>query len=763
MADPTTPTTPAAQTVLPDITDVQASTAANNIYNQSIDDTNKGISDLSVSSLNYNSIMKITADTLGSATSQADKFGNFLAGLTKKVDVNGASFGLMSAAMIKTTEAFRGLGNVDTGRISNFTSQYTKLFEIIQNSPGTQAAKGAIDLITSGMDKAGATATQKQAALTEFKKGITGIATSFLMGADNTLNYQNALIQTAAAQGGMHDLLLQTGQGFQHLNDVTKKHIEIVGSAAEATNLMPNALEKYMSVLKDLPGGMLNFGKSVEVGTQKSSLLTATIQYATGAGRDYGEVIKDMSIAMNDYGMGHENALKFSARMSETSETLGARTEDVTAAIRTAADSFKSFVFGGANANDMTKGMSDSMESYVANLKSVGVPAKNAIAMFSSYTDNMKNMSDGQRAFLSESTGGPGGLMGAFQMEKLMTTDHKAYQAKMTEAFKKMAGGPLVSHEQAESSQGAAVQYKKQMQLLQGGALGSQYKDRGQAEAALEAMKKGTGLAGVAQGRTEDETIRAGRNIEDLSRTKISKMDIQAESVMLSGGVNNLKTMEDTMSAAKASGGSDTKGRGTNPIDKAELQSWGEEASRRLSGHAENPIAQLLKTTSGLPSSAVNSVSSLMQQFTSGKISDKEMRARSQADLSKISTTSKDKNEVNEANNALRIINSTSGDQFQSAKKELNNSKKVFRPGQYFTAGSQVGQSVNQPGNQSGNESGNESGGPGTAKANGSAIPVTLTGGSITVNFTGKCPHCGTNINSSEHAAVNSPASTKTM
>ena len=46
------------------------------------------------------------------------------------------------------------------------------------------------------------------------------------------------------------------------------------------------------------------------------------------------------------------------------------------------------------------------------------------------------------------------------------------------------------------------------------------------------------------------------------------------------------------------------------------------------------------------------------------------------------------------------------------------------------------------------------------AQTTGHPIPVTLVGSGLTVNFTGKCPHCGFGIHTTEQAAVQSAPST---
>jgi hypothetical protein len=282
-----------------------------------------------------------------------------------------------------------------------------------------------------------------------------------------------------------------------------------------ATGLDAEHMQSFMNVLKDLPGGMKNFGDSVLVGNENTSLLSAAIQYATGSGRDMKDVQNDMAEAMNAYGANTGQALQYSARMSEVSTTLNARLVDVQSAIAGSAEAFKSFVYGGVDVNQMTKGLSDAMEEYVSRLHSVGVPTKNAIEMAQNLQSQMSKLSMGQEAFMSAQTGGPGGLRGAFQIEDLMKTDPQAAMKKMEETIRKQMG-PIVSREQAKQSEGAAARYTMQQQMLLQGPMGAFVKDRQQAAAMQEAMATGKSLKPEDVKGKMDETIQNGRALEQM-------------------------------------------------------------------------------------------------------------------------------------------------------------------------------------------------------------------------------------------------------
>lgn len=736
MPDPVDPTVAAATTT----TNVNETVGA-------LEGLDQKYGEVSNSSLNFNDIQTSQIGIFDSLSNKIQSFSPLLSNLSTFSDTNTASFGLMSAALIKATESFKDFGNVDTTRLSTFSDQYKKLLTTIKDSPvGSTAAKVAMDALSGGLQKSGASSSELSRIMGDLKRGVVSTAESFLMGADNTLRYQNALIQTAAAQGSMQDLLSKTGAGFENLNQITKQHLEVMEASMGATNMDKDRIQQFMNVLKDLPGGMSNFGDSVEIAGQKTSLLTAAIQYAQGSGRSMADITKDMSKAMNDYGASNENALKYTARMSEMSETLGARTEDVQAAVGRSTDAFKSFVFGGIDVNQMTKGMTDSMEAYVSRLQSVGVPTKNAIEMAQNLQGTMSKLSVAQQSFMSSQTGGPGGIRGALQIEDLMKTDPAAAQKKMEETIRKMTG-PLVSREQAKQNEGMAARYEMQIQMLQQGPMGAAAKDPQQAAAMLEAMRTGGPLQVPEAKGTLEEATQRGQAIEQLSMTKVSQMNVQTDSVMLSGGVANLTTSQNMMTArsgAAAQGGTDGTGRGTNPEGVDRLRA-AQTANMHPSGTGSEKLLNNLNMAFGNAGSTMMDVArSAKEQFTQDTSTPGQLPAPSigATKTAAPSSPSLGLGRLGTAGYAPSM--KPAGADYTSAGRQVG---QALPSGPAATGASATARTAT-------------SAVSGTGPASAQPIPVMLAGGSaITVNFTGKCPHCGSNIHTSEQAAIQSPAS----
>lgn len=776
MADPTTPATP---TTAENTAQIEGTASA-------LGELNKNYTQATSSALDFNAVQQGQVSVFQDLNTQVQNFNTYLGALSTVNNTNTAGFGLMSAALIKTTESFKNFANVDTDRLSTFSDQYKRLLTTIKDSPvGSAAANVAIDGMKEAMEKAGMAAPKMGKVLSDLRKGFTDTAESFLMGADNTLRYENALLQTAAAQGGMQKLLEQTGTSFEHLNDVAGKQIEFMGKSAGATNSNKEQMEKYMSALKELPNGMSNFGESMEVAGQKTTFLTAAIQYAHGSGRDMAKITEDMSEAMNSYGTSAESALKYSAKMSQVSETLGAKVEDVRSAVNDSAEAFKSFVWGGVNADDMTQGLSDAMETYAKRLNGIGVPIKNAIEMSKNLQNQMSNMSVGQEALTSQMTGGPGGGRGALQLERLMKENPQEAMKKVDESIRKMMGGKLVTEKQAEGSDAAYSQFMKQTMLIQQ-FTGTQ--NRQQAESMSDAMASGKlDMSKIQQKGGLDETVKRGQAFEDLSRTKVSQMNVTTDSVMLSGGVANLSTQQDATAARSGrAGGSDGKGRGTNPDQQASIKQWSDDRTGGM--HMESAVKQLMNLATELPESLKSSVQSYGESLSNenpsknaeetealqekvkaaiaqgGSKSQMDAMRKLQGDLS---ATKPDA--ASGTSNGGPVLGGIFGG-FGQQDKGQKTVPGISSAAGYHPSGKQVGSVIPGLGGHSG--TGTIASTPGQGKRGAATLPglgggasgpiaVTLAPGSvITVQHTGTCPHCGRQSNTSEQARTTNAPST---
>jgi len=695
---------------------------------------------------------------------QLEKHGVTLDNISSKMSQNSAMFGLVTTATLGATKAFRDFTNIDSSSLTTFSDQAKTLFDTIQHAPvGSAASTLATEALTKMLGVAGKSGYEIKQVLAEAGTGITQFAQQLLISADNNLFLQNAMMQTAASGGGLQDFLKETGDNFEHLNDVTNKYGQVMMNSLGATGLGATetgrkSMESYVSMMSQLPGGMKNISDSMKLGTVETTVLTGAIQYAKGAGRSMADVTQDMAKAMNEYGMGAEAGLKYSARMSEVSETLHARLEDVRQAVGQSVDAFKGFVFGGIDAEAMTQNMSKAMQEYVQQLKNVGVPVQNAIKMGENYTDVMSKMSLGQKAFLSQSTGGPGGMMGAYQMEDLMVKDPKAARKKIEETIRKLTG-PIVSKEQAKHNQGAADRYTMQLQMLQQGPLGSQAKTQGEAEALLESMRPGAQIKTPnAPGQTLEQTVEAGKSLEQLSMTKVGQVNIQTQQVQFQAGMANFNALQDAMTARSGhAGGANGEGAGIN-LNRGSIADFQDQNEMASPDKQPGDIIKglMMSIKSAIPD--VGEVGSAYMEAVKGGNQDKirDSAGSVNAELAKKRASASSEPERAEVDRASKMF-------AQAMQATSQTGVKLFHPPpDQETAGAQVGRAISVNKSTSGGVHKVGESTAGTGAHQGSPIPVTLAGGSsITVNFVGKCQHCGHEIHDTAQTQVQNAASTR--
>lgn len=719
-------------------------------------------------------------------TTTLDSANTFLGGITDDAaskhlansQVISAGYGIVASAAVGARPAIQQATNAmgDFANMNTPTTKFKEVASIFESSTvGTLAYSASLTALKTMMDAAGMGSVPL---LDSFGKLTTAAKESiiaFSANADEIHKWGTGMLNVAGAGGSMQEFLKQAGSDLSNFNATALENLQVQNNSAFATGITTQQMQKYAQQIALIPGGLQHMSDTMQVAGGQTTILTAAIRYAHGSGREMAEVTKDMGHAVTEYGASMEKGLEFSAHMSEASETLGARLEDTRGALQGSMDAFKSYIHTGTDVSNMTKGMTDSMESYVSRLQSVGVPAKQAIDMFNDYTKSMANMTMGQKAFLSGQTGGPGGLRGALQMEDLMEKDPEAAQKKVMETMKKMMG-PIVSREQAEQSEGAAAQYQRQREMLKSGPLGAGIKDDQQASRMMEAFSKGQTISLEKKGGLE-ETEARGKSLEDLSRTKLDKGIFEIREAQLNIGKHGLDIEQNVGTAGQGSrGGIDA---GINVSGAKEIKEYTSKAEGRTISH-DDPIKEFGKLATSMPETLKDIIGSLTQNTS---MNEAQKRDAEIVAMKNVVATSKNKEEVSAASKFLEASSikptaSTDNKLYQPKDKSYYDaeslsagaqiSKEMSSPVKPTTAGAHVASAVTSgqaatslAGAGSGHASPAHVTGGVSAGTSSGPVPVSLVGGTITVNFTGKCQHCGNNIHSSEHAAVNNAASTK--
>lgn len=685
---------------------------------------------------------------------------DYMAGL----DRMGPQFASISAFALGAAESFRNLnGSVDSGKVNNYTDQWKQLVAQFDGSPAKiLASKEAMITFHSIMGKAGVSASGMTAAAAAMKDGLLDTATAILTNADNMRHLENAFIMTSASGGTMSEFLKDAGTHLENLSTMALKAAVAQNATQKATGATDKAMEDMLNNVKELPGGFLHMSDAMQGVSGDMTILTAAMQYADGAGRKQADVVDDMSQGMLEYGMSMPKSLEYSNQITAASEALGAKMGDVKAAVHYTTDAFKFQVFAGTDADKMTQGMTKSMEAYVTQLKNVGVPIQNAIAFSKDYVDQIHNMSVGQEAFLSQQTGGPGGMMGAIQMELLKKNNPEEFQKKYMESLKKTIGGNMVTQEEGAKSQGAANQYEKEVQFITKGP-NALTTDIDKVPAIIAAMKNGGKLEAPEDKRTMEQVIKKGQDIDKSNITAVEQMTVDAKAVQIQGSFGALELVQNTMTAASRSrGGVDGTGAGVATENQARLQSGQMAATAQLPGHAADPVQNFFKDIKGVTPMIVDAFKAAKESANGGNQATPEQERNAEiVSMKNVQANSQNKKEVDAAGQVIKALNmqtSTPGSNMKMAQAH----DAAWFNGESTNAGDQVGKAVNTGrGAATGGKTAiHTAGGAGGGGQTG-PIPVTLVGSSLTVNFTGTCPHCKTQIHTSEHASVLNPASTR--
>jgi len=421
-------------------------------------------------------------------------------------------FGLLTLAVGVTKKSFDNLAGIDVRGMSTFKGQIEGMISSLGKGNGAIDALTAMALNSFGK------------VIPDSIKGNISLVKDFVLNlaesADNGMRLQNAYVQLAGKTGNLGQVFNGAGDSLGNMNALLSKQQELMASAGEATGALPEEIHKYWAELGTVPKALDSVIASSTHSGQSISMLTATIKLATGGARNYSEVVQDLHTAFKTYNITGSEALQFTARMSEIASKYGTDLDDVRRSLLDTAGAFKMF-------GNEAEGAARMMNSYMGALKSTGLSGASSIEIIGSLTKSMAGLSIAQKGFLSAQTGGPGGLMGGFQIEKMMN------EGKIDEVFEKIRTqmqkqfGKIVSVEEAANSPQAAAQLVKQRAILKQGPLGNFAKDDQTATKILDAFRaKQEGRADVAplSETIVNDQMDRGTKIQEQSYTELTKI-----------------------------------------------------------------------------------------------------------------------------------------------------------------------------------------------------------------------------------------------
>lgn len=420
----------------------------------------------------------------------------------------------------KLNDAFKGLsGNLsDMTGFETYEKRHMQLVQFISGSKDQLSAASAAlgmnpEKIKSDADKAGIS--------------IVEFTTKTLQASRNQQLFNDTLLKTAATTGQL-DVLKEQINKYGTLDAVGADYVQQLkqiqlntGKSTEETlkyytamMKVPGMLDMVSSELTNSEGSAVSFGEALITMSEGTQIPMETLTSQVNQLRD------SFNVALGKGSSGDE-ALKFLAAMDKASHDLGMSYETLRGHINTLASTFKMY---GNTSQDLVKDLHQVSKA----LEATGLSAQNSGELAQKYIANINNLSLAQKAFISQQTGGPGGLQGAFDIDALLR------EGKFDEVFKKVQesmreqmGGDLVTLQQARESPEAASQYAKQITMLQQGPLGQFASTPAEAERLADAMATG----GIAQQTALDDmseiakqSYKDGKERQKQNATVYSKM-----------------------------------------------------------------------------------------------------------------------------------------------------------------------------------------------------------------------------------------------
>jgi len=392
------------------------------------------------------------------------------------------------------------------------------------------------------------TMSNKFDALATKMGGITNVATALggkyaqalSMGGEKAV--KQLLDQSSQAEILEHNLLgvikmsgelgkyqKQMGDNYENLNKLTADFGAAMNNSAKATGYSVEQVTQWAMSAKHIRGfldhtveGLGKFGEGM-------SAMTAAIQLSRSSSQDMSIVLGTLVKAYEDLGNaqgpvtdGVEKGLHMFSLMQEATDKLGIRFEDTQGYLTHVADAFK-FI------GDNTQGATNILARFSGALQNTGLTAKASVDIIQGMVDSVNSLSIGTKALISQRTGGPGGLQGAFQIENLLRQGKVDEVAKkMEQTLRQQFGGKIYSLEEAARSPQAASQFMRQRELLKSGAFGGLAKTDETANRLLEALSKGpTETANALKSADEalKDNVAEGTKLTERTNTILDDMN----------------------------------------------------------------------------------------------------------------------------------------------------------------------------------------------------------------------------------------------
>lgn len=358
-------------------------------------------------------------------------------------------------------------------------------------------------------------------------EGLFDIAGTFLKAGESTRNFQLGLVGSAAASGQLNTLLDSMGGSLEGLDAKTLQFAESNRQIGNQTGYTGKQVGLWAQQLNKIPGALDQVIQNAAGAGQSMTMLEAAIRLTASTGMNFTEVTKQLEDSYLNFGTEGERALQVVTRMSAASQNLRLPLSLVQEYTKSSAQAFRFF-------GDNSQAALNILGKFGPALRESGLGPRAIQDLTAGMTQNIAQLGLAQRAFVSQSAGGPGGLRGAYQIEKLKREGKvDEVQAMVEKSLRQQFGGRVLTLDDATKDEGLASEFTKQVQLLTQGPTKIANSDA-EAYAILEKMKRGESsavtlptaeksmqekidLGTKAQDRVYDQSVRASNFLEKIS------------------------------------------------------------------------------------------------------------------------------------------------------------------------------------------------------------------------------------------------------
>jgi hypothetical protein len=677
-----------------------------------------------------NDVAPKTAAVLNDVNSSMGKTSEHTDEMTQKIKLSANELAFLTVGFLGAQTAMQNFGGVKTDNLNTLNNQLTSLTDVLKKpGPAAEMAKAGVMALLKAVDPSsvggGLTAFAKNGAdgLIEYAKVIVGAI-------DYHHQLQSSMMSVAASNGDLNAFYGRVGENLEHINQVSERQEQIMQQAFRTSGYTLTATKEFAGQLLRIPGAFEEMQSGTDAANNSVAILTKSLLVARGAGLDTAAMAQLMKQAYYNLGLDLDRANEFAARAGEIASKYKLQVDDVTSALMKSSEAFIMFTTNGEHASSMTTGLQEVMAEYINSLKNVGVPGQQAINIATNMAKAVGDMSIAQKSFLSGRTGGPGGLMGGFQIENMLDEGPEGIKkvfAKVRQEMKRELGTE-VTRERAGQSEMAARQYQKQLIFLQQGPLGKMAQTPAEAEKLQKAMFAGEGklpemqLADDANASVVSAVDR-GTKWAERSNNNLARLVALGEETKANAGVTLTRTLDPLMGRAGGPAALQTVSMRENRemMDVRQATASSTDASKNV--HDEF-IDDYKNLTKDMPLAG-----KAFKDFMKGLAGETGIPQR---DISQ---------------------------EVQTARQNKPILAMGPNPADYSTSGSQVAASAriaHAKAAADAKKGADTTGGVDPRGANtpaGGPVPVVLAAGSsMNINFTGTCIHCGNNIDTHVHA-----------